>query len=55
MTFTTKPPHLERFAVVVMMLLGRRVLAYGARLGQEFPPALVYVGISTGIGAVSLL
>ena len=55
MTLSAKPRDLERFAVVVMMLLGRRVLAHGTGLRKKFSPALVHVGISTGHGPLTLI
>lgn len=55
MTFSAKPCDLERFAVVVMMLLGRRVLAHGTGFRKKFSPALVHVGISTGHGPLALI
>ncbi len=55
MTFPAKPRDLERFAVVVMVLLGRRVLAHGTGLRKKFSPALVHVGISTGHGPLALI
>jgi len=54
MTLSAKPRDLERFAVVVMMLLGRRVLAHGTGFRKKFSPALIHVGISTGIGPLTL-
>ena len=55
MTLSAKPRDLERFAVVVMMFLGRSVLAHGTGLRKNFSPALVHVGISTGHGPLTLL
>ena len=55
MTFSAKPRDLEWFAVVVMVLLGGRVLAHGTGLRKKFSPALVHVGISTGIGPCALI
>ena len=54
MTLSAKPGDLERFAVVVMMLLGRGVLAHGTGLRKKFSPALIHVGISTGHGPLTL-
>lgn len=55
MTFPTEPRHLERLAVVVVMLLGYWIAAHGAWLGKKFSPALVHVGICTGNGSLALL
>ena len=55
MTLSAKPRDLKRFAVVVMMLLGRSVLAHGTGLRKKFSPALVHVGISTGHGPLTLI
>ena len=38
-----------------MMLLRQRVLAFGTGFRKKFSPALVHVGISTGIGPGSLI
>ena len=55
MTLSAKPGDLERLAVVVMVLLGRRVLAQGTGFRKKFSPALVHVGISTGHGPLALI
>lgn len=55
MTFTAKPRHLQRLAVVVVMLLGFRIAAHGTGFRKKFSPALVHVGISTGIGSGALI
>ena len=55
MALSAKPSDLERLAVVVMVLLGRGVLAQGTGFRKKFSPALVHVGISTGHGPLALI
>jgi hypothetical protein len=55
MTFSAEPRHLERLAVVVVVLLGRGALAHGTGFWKKFSPALVHVGVGTSIGPRSLV
>jgi|TARA_R110000868_G_C10948626_1_gene767641 hypothetical protein len=55
MTLSAKPGNLERLAVVVVMLSGRRIATHGTGLGKKFSSALVHVGISTGHGPLALI
>lgn len=49
------PHHLQRLAVVVMMLLRLFSMAHGTRLRQQLAPALVDVSVSPSASTRTLL
>jgi len=47
-TFAAEPSDLQGPTVVLMMLLGNRITADGARLGGDLATALIHVGVRAG-------
>ena len=52
---STQPSYLQGLAVVIVMLLGRWIMAYGTGRGHELAPTLVHVRIRTRISPQPLI